>query len=226
MVSRKVAFANAVAVGALAVSCGTGALAADLSRRPPPPPVVVPVSPWTGFYIGAHIGGVSTSESVDFLGSTNPSGVTGGVQGGYNWQIAPAWLVGIEEEISFTNASGTSVFGFKSNHNWYDTVDARVGYILPWQGWMAYGKVGPAWMNVDYTIPGLYSANQTRSGWNVGVGAEYLVAPQWSVKAEYNFLDFGKDNAPGLLNGVDTQVNQFKVGVNYHFLPGNLFGRW
>jgi outer membrane autotransporter protein len=33
-----------------------------------------------------------------------------------------------------------------------------------------------------------------RSGWNVGVGAEYMIAPQWSVKAEYNYLDFGKDN--------------------------------
>ena len=26
--------------------------------------------------------------------------------------------------------------------------------------------------------------------------------------------------------GIDTQVNQFKVGVNYHFVPGTLFGRW
>ena len=39
------------------------------------------------------------------------------------------------------------------------------------------------------------------------------------MKAEYNFLDFGKGNAPGTLNGVDTQVNQFKVGLNYHFAP-------
>jgi outer membrane immunogenic protein len=223
MVNRKLGFANAVAVGALAVSFGTGASAADLPRRPPPP-MMVPVSPWTGFYIGAHIGGVSASESVDFVGSTNPSGVTGGLQGGYNWQIAPAWLVGIEEEVSFTNASG-SLLGFQSNHNWYDTVDARLGYILPWVGWMVYGKAGAAWMNADYSVPG-FSVNQTRSGWNVGVGAEYMVAPQWSVKAEYNFLDFGKDNIALFGVGVDTQVNQFKVGVNYHFMPGPLFGRW
>ena len=149
MVSRKVAFANAVAVGVLAMSFGTSASAADLSRRPPPP-VMVPVSPWTGLYIGAHIGGVSSSETVDFVGSTDPSGFTGGVQGGYNWQIAPMWLVGIEEEISFTNANG-SAFGFTSHHNWYDTVDARLGYILPWRGWLLYGKAGAAWMNADYS---------------------------------------------------------------------------
>jgi outer membrane immunogenic protein len=219
MMSRNVAFANAVAVGALAVSLGTVASAADMGVRAPAPVVV---SPWTGFYIGAHVGGVSSSETVDFGGSTDPSGVTGGVQGGYNWQLAPAWLVGIEEEISFTNASG-SFPGFNSRHNWYNTVDARLGYILPYSGWMLYGKVGPAWMNADYSVPG-FSVNSTRDGWNIGVGAEYLIAPQWTVKAEYNFLDFGKDNVAGA--AIDTQVNQFKVGVNYHFLPGTLFGRW
>jgi outer membrane immunogenic protein len=222
MANRKVGFANAVAVGALAMSFGTSASAADLPRRPPP----VPVSPWTGFYIGAHVGGVSSSESVDFTGSTNPSGVTGGVQGGYNYQVSPAWLIGIEAELSFTNASGSVPGAFQSNHNWYDTFDARLGYILPWQGWMVYGKAGAAWMNADYMVPSVVSVNETRSGWNVGVGVEYLIAPRWSVKAEYNYLDFGKDNIPVLGVGVDTQVNQFKVGVNYHFMPGPLFGRW
>jgi outer membrane immunogenic protein len=222
MVNTKLAFANAVAVGALAMSFGTAAVAADLPKRAPA--VVVPVSPWTGFYVGAHIGGASSSESVDFVGSTDPSGFLGGLQAGYNWQLAPAWLVGIEGELSWTNASG-SVPGFQSNHNWYDTFDARLGYILPWSGWMVYGKAGAAWMNVDYSVPG-FGVNQTRAGWNVGVGAEYLIAPHWSVKAEYSFLDFGKDNIPVFGVGADTQVNQFKVGVNYHFAPGSLFGRW
>jgi outer membrane immunogenic protein len=222
MVNRKVAFANAVAVGALAVSFGTAASAADLPGRAPPPPAYG--SPWTGFYVGAHIGGVSSSETVDFVGSTDPSGVLGGLQAGYNWQFAPRWLVGIEEEISFTNANG-SALGVQSNHNWYNTFDARLGYIMPWSGWMAYGKVGAAWMNADYTAP-FYAANMTRGGWNVGVGVEYLIAPRWTVKAEYSYLDFGKDSLPAAGNGVDTQVNQFKVGVNYHFVPGMLFNRW
>jgi|SRR5579871_1191478 len=222
MVNRRVGFANAVAIGALAMSFGTSASAADLAKRPPPP--MYPVSPWAGFYVGAHIGGVSSSESIDGVGSTNPSGVTGGLQAGYNWQIAPMWLIGLEGELSWTNANGT-VNDFTSNHNWYDTFDARLGYVLPWRGWMLYGKAGAAWMNADYLVPGT-SVNQTRSGWNVGAGVEYLIAPQWSVKAEYTFLDFGKDNIPVFDVGADTQVNQFKVGVNYHFVPGTLFGRW
>ena len=66
--------------------------------------------------------------------------------------------------------------------------------------------------------------------WNIGAGAEFMLAPQSSAKAEYNFLDFGKDNLRGVFTGsgiaVDTQVHEFKVGVNYHFLPRTLFGRW
>ncbi len=212
--------AHAVAVGALVMSFGTSAPAADLPGSPPPPPVAAPVSPpvsqWTGFYVGAHLGGVVSSETVDGFGSTDRGGFIGGLQAGYNWQFAPAWLVGIDEEISFTTATD-SPLGLASSPNWYDTVDARLGYILPSTSWMVYGKAGAAIMNVDYM--GVVLANQTRVGWNVGVGVEYLIAPQWTVQAEYSFLDFGKQNAPGTLIGVDTQVNQVKVGLNYHFAP-------
>jgi outer membrane immunogenic protein len=231
VVSRKLAFANAVAVGALAMSFGTSAPAADLSRRPPPP-VLVPVSPWTGFYIGAHVGGVTASETVDQLGNTDPSGALGGLQAGYNWQIAPLWLVGIEGDWSWTNATGTiPAARFTSDHNWYGTLSGRLGYTIT-PSWLVYGKAGVAWMNADYRQDrdpddgGPISLNETRTGWNVGVGAEYLLAPQWSVKAEYNRLDFGKDNVTALGQSIDTQVNQFKFGVNYHFVPGALFGRW
>jgi outer membrane autotransporter protein len=229
-VTRKLAFANAVAVGALAVSFGTGASAADLPRRLPPP-MVAPASPWTGFYVGAHVGGATSSEVVDQTGNTDPSGALGGLQAGYNWQIAPLWVAGIEGDFSWTNANGSiPAAGVTSNHNWYSTLSGRLGYTLT-PGWLVYGKAGGAWMNADYKQAldggGFITSNETRGGWNVGVGAEYLLAPQWSVKAEYNFLDFGKDtNIPSLGTGVDTQVNQFKVGVNYHFMPGSLFGRW
>jgi opacity protein-like surface antigen len=66
------------------------------------------------------------------------------------------------------------------------------------------------------------SINSTRSGWNAGVGLEYLLSPKWSAKVEYDYLDFGS-NTVGLVtpvgNGVTfkTNVNEVKVGLNYHF---------
>src|SRR5262249_9193599 len=131
MVRGKLAFANAVAVGALALSFCTCAAAADLSRRPPPPPLM-PVYTWNGFYLGAHLGGGPSREDISVDGvnlfSTDPSGFLGGVQAGYNYQVAPNWLIGIEEEFSGTSASG-SAFNFHSDHNWYDTLSGRLGYV-------------------------------------------------------------------------------------------------
>jgi outer membrane autotransporter protein len=177
---------------------------------------------WAGFYIGGHFGGVTSSETVDGL-STDPSGVLGGLQAGYNYMVAPNWLVGIEGELSWTSAKGTNADGVKSQHKWYDTLDARLGYVMT-GGWLLYAKGGAAWMKQDLSVDGL-SDSLTRSGWNLGAGAEFMLAPQWSAKAEYSFLDFGKDNSP-VFGPVDTRVHEFKVGVNYHFVPGTLFGRW
>jgi opacity protein-like surface antigen len=218
----KLAAANVVAVSALALC--TSAYAADLSRRPPPP-LMQPIYTWNGFYVGGHFGGVATSESVtdDFRTfSTDPSGVIGGVQLGYNYQLAPYWLVGIEGELTWTSASATT-FEFNSHHHWYDTLDGRLGYVMG--PWLLYTKGGVAWINADYSVPDA-SINTTRTGWNIGVGAEFMFAPQWSAKAEYTFLDFGTENFGFPNIGVNTQVNEFKVGVNYHWLPGTLFGRW
>jgi outer membrane autotransporter protein len=227
MAGGKLAFANVVAVGALAVSFCTCAAAADLTRRPPPSPLM-PVPTWNGFYVGGFLGGVTSSESATdgvTTVNTDPSGFVGGVQAGYNYQIAPNWLIGIEGELGWTSASGGSDLIFRSQHNWYDTLDARLGYVMG--SWLLYAKGGAAWMNADYSSAP-FSTNVTRTGWNIGAGAEFMLAPQWSAKAEYNFLDFGRDNLGGVFTGiaVDTQVHEFKVGVNYHWVPGTLFGRW
>ena len=68
-----------------------------------------------------------------------------------------------------------------------------------------------------------------RSGWTIGAGAEYRFTPAWSAKLEYDFLDFGTNNygfAVGGPTAINTQVHEIKVGVNYHFMPGTLFGRF
>jgi outer membrane autotransporter protein len=222
----KLAAANVAAVSALAL-CAS-AYAADLRRAPPP--LMQPILTWNGFYVGGHVGGVSTREDATdgfVTALPDPSGVLGGLQAGYNFQLAPNWLIGIEGELSWTSASGTDAAfpGFHSQHNWYDTFDGRLGYVMG--DWLFYAKGGVAWMNADYSLPGL-SVNTTRTGWNIGTGAEFMIAPQWSAKGEYNFLDFGTDNLGSPLAGiaVKTEVHEFKLGVNYHWVPGTLFGRW
>ena len=94
--------------------------------------------------------------------STNPSGVIGGLEAGYDYQFSPNWLVGAELELSWTTASGnfnfitTTPAGaiasgiFNSNHHWYDTFTGRVGYVI--SDWVLYAKGGAAWINADYNL--------------------------------------------------------------------------
>jgi outer membrane immunogenic protein len=121
------------------VAASTGfASAADLPvKAAPMAPVVAPVWGWTGWYIGANIGGIwSDSEDTvrpigcfvnpailcggpltnnplrtdvgNLNGSSNNIGVTGGGQFGYNWQMG-TFLLGFETDIngSSLNASDT-----------------------------------------------------------------------------------------------------------------------
>ncbi len=94
--------------------------AADLMLRKAPP--AAPVWSWSGFYIGANLGGVneSTSGTSDFLDPsalpgdslTNPqsnsfssTALIGGGQVGYNWQAGGMWLLGVEGDWDFTHTN-------------------------------------------------------------------------------------------------------------------------
>jgi outer membrane immunogenic protein len=205
------------------------ASAADMTRpvyKAPPP--AAPVWSWTGLYIGGHLGGSWADETAFYpaLAVSNgldPSGFIGGGQIGYNWQFHPNWLVGIEGDFSATNADASRITGVTTtavDHNWYGTLAGRLGYT---QGqWMIYGKGGGAWMDADYrTTIGAASSTvgDTRGGWMAGVGIEWMFAPQWSAKVEYNYLDFGSTTytfpTTGVAANIDTQVNLLKVGINY-----------
>src|SRR5216683_1897150 len=110
------------------------ASAADLSR-PASAPVYTkaPLAPapysWTGFYIGADAGygwGRSTESFADpgnagfdacgqCEGPWDPQNVKatsnsflGGLYAGYNWQLVPNWLVGVEGDFTWTHLKNSS----------------------------------------------------------------------------------------------------------------------
>jgi opacity protein-like surface antigen len=200
-----------------------------------------PTYHWAGAYVGANFGGAlnredTTTPTITPIGfaATDPSGVLGGVQLGYNYKLAPAWLVGIEGELDWTSAQGKTnfidpsgtpetAFSLTSDHHWYDTLSGRLGYVMG--PLMLYAKGGAAWMNADYRmeansgIGGFTLTNMTKTGWNVGAGLEYMLGSRWSAKLEYDYLDFGSNTVvnPFASVAVKTAVNEVKAGVNYHF---------
>jgi outer membrane immunogenic protein len=196
----------------------SSASAADLpARMPVKAPVVVPVAVynWSGFYIGAHVGGVwgkkdwtdTTVNPPADVGSHNVSGLIAGGQVGFNWQSGD-WVYGIEAQASWSNADGRHEFGnafFTTEVKWLGTIAGRLGYAR--DRWLWYVKGGAAFAHDEHAIgstvqivqgaivvnPGqvLFEGDKTRWGWMVGAGVEYGIASNWSAKLEYNYMDFG-----------------------------------
>jgi outer membrane immunogenic protein len=214
------------------------AMAADvapLSKIPPPP-----VLSWTGFYIGANVGWAGSTDAVTNNGTDtgggglgtsllnggipgainlNQTGFIGGGQVGYNWQVWPNWVVGIEADFQGADAKGSNAFTFGGGGpppppittvfsrelDWLGTLRGRFGYL--WfpsllfygTGGLAYGenKIGSAAACPAFTPPCQTegsTANQTSNtsaGWTLGAGAEWRFAPAWSLRAEYLYVDFG-----------------------------------
>jgi outer membrane immunogenic protein len=73
------------------------------------------------------------------------------------------------------------------------------------------GSIDP----LDFT-----QSDKTRWGWTVGSGFEFAIAPQWSVKSEYMYMDFGKRTSTNLDGDTfehRNRVHTAKVGLNYRW---------
>ena len=184
---------------------------------------------WTGFYIGGHLGG-AFGDNNSLLGSNGR--FMGGVQAGFDYQFAPNWVAGIEAQYSWLNSNTTGVTFpgavlITSKNDQIGSVAGRFGYT--WGPALLYAKGGYAWRdnpNIGVTVAGVPAAFATtgknKDGWTVGAGLEYMFAPNWSAKAEYQYYNFGNTTftagpAPIVGSRFRDDDHTVKVGVNYRF---------
>jgi outer membrane immunogenic protein len=221
---------------ALVALVASPALAADISRPPPAaykaPPPVVSYYNWSGCYIGGHAGGLFATKDWSLagtgtdLGSHDANSYLAGAQVGCNIQVGGGWVFGVQGDYAWTNAEGSNVdsFGFtnRSQIESLASVTGRVGYA--WDRFLGYVKGGGAWErdNYDTSIGGVIqgTASETRSGWTVGVGAEYAFTNYATWFVEYNYYDFGT-RANTFSNGdiidIKETKNVVKGGFNFKF---------
>jgi outer membrane immunogenic protein len=215
---------------AIAASTAVGAHAADLRVAPAygGPIVVVPYQ-WSGFYIGANLGGHFGHDKVGpapFNVTLDPSGVIGGLQGGYNWQFG-AVVAGVEVDTNWLSGTANSPFS-STNAEFLLTARGRLGWAV-WDRALFYVTGGYAFANVNFNdgvaVNGVV-ANSTvtphRTGWTIGTGFEYGLTDAWSVKAEYLYVDLGTytNNVPAPFSAGFTHQytdNIVRAGVNYRF---------
>ena len=234
----KTAFVTSASIAALMLA--SGAQAADLSR---PPVYKAPVAPppawsWTGFYVGGTLGGVVGHSSIandpassqPWLGNplnVNGSGVIGGLEAGYNWQVSQV-VFGIEGDVSWSSLRKSAVQAppgfadiFSSSLNALGTIRGRLGWAF--DRVLVYGTGGVAFANLkdqlaDAPVPFTASTGSSETGWTAGGGIEYALTDHWTAKAEYLHVGFSNRTAMGGLGYVFDYKDKLdigRVGINY-----------
>jgi outer membrane immunogenic protein len=164
---------------------------------------------WTGFYAGLNLGYQWGSVS---NAAAKPSGLAGGIQGGYNWQSGNIVLGG-ETDLQLSGASD-SVAPFKFSNPWFGTLRGRAGYAV--NNILFYATGGLAYGGGTVDVAGL-SETHSSVGWTAGGGLEVGLTPRWTARAEYLYMDLGAQNyaLTGLSHDFTASVLRF--GANYRF---------
>jgi outer membrane immunogenic protein len=223
------------------------ALAADIPVKSPAPSIAPPYS-WTGLYFGVNAGyGVGRDPTTLQSGfyaplsaeqfSVQPAGPLGGVQLGYNWQLAH-WVLGLEADVQVTGQSDSACVTQCNSGSgtvvdqklpWFGTARGRLGWtngpmLLYATGGLAYGHVKTTVTVIDDpTPPQAFTFNHLKAGWTLGGGVEAAIGGAWTAKAEYLYVDLGSqtDNFNYFIlpfgHRYYVRENVFRVGLNYRF---------
>jgi opacity protein-like surface antigen len=214
-------------------------LAADMPSMPQRAPSPMQASGWTGFTLGANLGGgwsdaqsvFSTAGFPSFASvDNNLKGAIGGVQAGYNWQQGPM-VFGVEADFQFSDMKNRIdapcppvvcvglAASFDQKMPWFGTARGRLGYAS--QGWLIYATGGYAYSRLEThafaSAGGLsvdVSRDENRNGWTLGGGIEVALSRNWTAKAEYLYLDFGSHDGSWTLTGLPTITDSTRLQSN------------
>jgi outer membrane immunogenic protein len=207
-----------------------GPMGPMLTKAMPLPPPALPS--WTGFYLGGDAGAAWLSEDATWnplpdpvtfgaspiLGKDKATGFIGGAHIGYNDQVMPDWVAGVEGDWSWTKTSGAlnqawtanggggvtvapgSQTSMNADLHWIASARLRVGYLLT-PSLMGYVTGGGAWANIGYSGVATnngngylvnFNSSSTQAGYVAGAGLEWMMTDNWTVRAEYLYYQFGK----------------------------------
>jgi outer membrane immunogenic protein len=174
---------------------------------------------------------------------TTRGGFSGGLQAGWNYQMG-CTVIGLEIDGSWTDIGGSKSYSptglpadttltLADDLNWWGSVRARAGVVV--DNLLLYGTAGIAYASIDHTFtvtdPGgvppveSFSNSDTRWGLVAGLGAEWALNANWSVKAEGLYVRFEEANTSGFSPNGPQTVNfdnndsmwVARLGVNYRF---------
>ena len=190
---------------------------------------------WAGWYAGAGVGysevkGNWKNKQSYFTGGApfvfpgsdqsddmRANGAIASLNLGYNWAVAPKWVVGAEaawfyadqdtksNDIPGLSPIGNSYAKFTAKDGAF--VKGRLGYLAA-PSTMIYGSAGaiyqrfnakavcPADTNVCNPALGTqaYSSNGSEWGWTLGAGLEHAFTKNWIGRVDYSYANFGSSS--------------------------------
>jgi outer membrane immunogenic protein len=191
-----------------------------------------------GFRDARFLGGVQAGYNWQF----DPRWLIG-IEGDWDWTNTGYSFCRQTNTISlpcFDNGFGFETISSKTD--WLATLRGRLG--VTWGNWLFYGTGGAAWGRVNTALSlsclvlgcgasktplfASSTTSTTKAGWVAGLGAEWMLAQNWSVRAEWLHIDLGSinDTLPTVVSGgfIQTAVwsrterfDEFRVGANYLF---------
>ncbi len=185
--------------------------------------------------------------------SANASSWVAGAHAGYNWQQG-TMLYGFETDFQGTHLNSLMTGGLtpssgpasdfartSSTVDYYGTFRGRIGFTTG--QWLFFGTGGAAYGNVDLssrfaTLAPMTALDisQSKFGWVVGAGFEYLFRPNWMLTFNYQYVDLGNVGlsssaaAGGVVIGqvanVHAQFQTATIGFSYRFAPDGSPSPW
>lgn len=227
------------ALALAATTIAGAAFAADLpSRKIAPVMAPVPVFTWSGFYLGVNAGvgwnaGGGQNGAQTFLGVgsngapigsgvpggtaawnnglSSPIGALGGLTVGYNMQLSPMFVAGLEADIQLASIRGNGTaattvpvgvngivvhngaISVSQKTDWFGTLRGRIGvtpfaptFLLYATGGLAYGNVKTSFAMADVfpTVPAILGNAITGSTTKLGWTAG--AGAEWAITQNWS----------------------------------------
>jgi outer membrane immunogenic protein len=154
------------------------------------------------------------------------------VQVGFNRQIVPGWVAGVEADIGWlgidrTRQNWNAVIAFGVETDWYATARVRLARstgpaLLYVTGGAAFVDVTNRY-NVNLVGRAQASKSEVATGWTIGGGIEAVLGNGWTGKTEYLYIDAGSQDVfnveigGGTIARFDNRFHVFRFGVNRKF---------
>jgi high affinity Mn2+ porin len=212
---------------------------------------------WSGLHFGVHMGAAlgrshwsappNLSGTLDFGNGYNFSTGNGsyfvGIHAGYDYMIAPSWLVGVSADFTAPSLIGGDQTFFSASTgsaNYSERVQMS-GNVLGRAGfaagpWLFYAAGGMAWSFDQFTrtqlagtpvggtaVPGTVETASLvgRLGGAIGGGVEVALNSHWSAQIQYLFADYGPVSVtfPAAAQPFDSKLymHTLRGGFDYRF---------